>query len=152
MIAKYGKATNMTEAELQMTVANYIRVNYPDVIFRSDFGSGLKLTMGQAIKQKRMNGGLRAFPDMAIYEPAPRCIDGSWDHEWHGLLIELKKDGTRLKKKNGEWATLHIAEQAEVLKELGDRGYRAEFAVGFPQARKLIDDYMKFKGGNYVNF
>ena len=118
---------NMSEAELQMAVADYLRMRYSDVIFRSDYGSGLKLTMGQAVRQKRMNGGQRAFPDMAIFEPVPRYADGDCDHEWHGLLIELKKEGTRLKKKNGEWASQHIAEQAD-------------------------DDYMKFKEVDNVYF
>ena len=54
----------MTELELQAQVADYIRLQYPTVIFHSDFGSGIKLTMGQAIKQKRLNGGRRAWPDM----------------------------------------------------------------------------------------
>ena len=143
---------NMSEAELQMAVADYLRMRYSDVIFRSDYGSGLKLTMGQAVRQKRMNGGQRAFPDMAIFEPVPRYADGDCDHEWHGLLIELKKEGTRLKKKNGEWASQHIAEQAEVLEMLRFRGYRAEFAVGFDQAKELIDDYMKFKEVDNVYF
>ena len=69
-----------------------------------DFGSGIKLTMGQAVKQKRQNGGRRAWPDMFIAEPMPRCVDGSWNHEYNGLFIELKKEGTRIKKKNGEYA------------------------------------------------
>lgn len=123
----------MTESELQVMVADYLRLQYPDILFHSDFGSGIKLTMGQAVKQKRQNGGRRAWPDMVIAEP--RGI-------YHGLYIELKKEGTRLKKKNGEWATPHIAEQAEVIDELKKRYYRAEFAVGFEEAKKLIDGYL----------
>ena len=124
----------MTESELQVMVADYLRLQYPDILFHSDFGSGIKLTIGQAVKQKRQNGGRRAWPDMVIAEP--RGI-------YHGLYIELKKEGTRLKKKNGEWATPHIAEQAEVLDELKKRYYRAEFAVGFEEAKKLIDGYLR---------
>lgn len=60
-------------------------------------------------------------------------------------MIELKKDGTRLKKKNGEWASDHIAEQAEMLERLEFRGYRAMFAVGFDEAKKIIDLYFKGK-------
>lgn len=58
----------MTESELQVMVADYIRLQYPNVLFHSDFGSGVKLTKGQAIKQKRQNGGRRAWPDMFIAE------------------------------------------------------------------------------------
>ena len=133
----------MAEAELQQQVADYLRLQYPKVMFHSDFGSGIKLTMGQAIKQKRQNGGRRAWPDMFIAEPAPRCVDGSWKYNWHGLFIELKKEGTRLKKKNGEWASPHIAEQNKVLDQLEDKGYMAEFAVGFDQAKEVIDNYLE---------
>lgn len=137
----------MTEADLQIQVADYLRLQYPNVLFHSDFGAGVKLTMGQAIKQKRQNGGRRAWPDLFIAEPIPRCVDGGWgmDFGWFGLFLELKKEGTRIQKKNGDWATPHIAEQAEMLEMLTFRGYKAEFAVGFDQAKKLIDEYLKIK-------
>ena len=137
----------MSEAELQKQVAIYLRMQYPEVMFRSDFGAGVKLTPRQAIIQKIQNGGRRAWPDMFIAEPVPRCIDGSWKYEWNGLMIELKKEGTHLKKRNGEWASDHIREQAEVLEALQDRGYRAEFAVGFEEAINLIDEYL---GGKII--
>ena len=133
----------MKEEAIQQQVADYLRLQYPDVIFHSDFGSGTKLTMGQAVRQKRLNGGRRAWPDMFIAEPAPRCIDGGWDNEYHGLFIELKKDGTRLKKKDGAWASEHLAEQADLLDRLEFRGYKAVFAVGFDEAKEAIDEYLK---------
>lgn len=129
----------MKESELQVLVADYIRVRYPDALFHSDFGSGIKLTPGQAMKQKRQNGGRRAWPDMFIAEPQ---LNTSILKISAGLFLELKKEGTRLKKKNGEWANEHIAEQALVLEELQKRGYAAEFAVGFDQAKELIDKYL----------
>lgn len=148
----------MTEAELQEAVANYLVRQYPGAMFHSDFGSGIKLTPGQAVKQKRQNGGRRAWPDMFIAQAAPRlyithapthcgihpnCVDpNSGRMVYYGLYIELKKEGTRLKKKNGDWATEHIAEQAGVLEELRQRGYCAEFAVGFGEAKKIIDEYL----------
>lgn len=133
----------MTEAQLQEQVAQYIRLQYPAVLFHSDFGSGIKMTKGQAIKQQRQNGGIRGWPDMLIAEPAPRCIDGSWNYEWHGLFIELKKEGTRLRKKNGDFASEHIAEQAEMLEKLESKGYCAKFAVGFDEAKRIVDSYLK---------
>lgn len=128
----------MKESDLQVMVADYLRLQYPNVLFHSDFGSGIKLTMGQAAKQKRQNGGRRAWPDMFIADAGKTWTDTL---PKHGLFIELKKEGTRLKKKNGEWATPHIAEQAEVLEQLKKRGYSAEFGVGFDNTKKLIDDY-----------
>ena len=128
----------MKEEVIQQQLADYLRLQYPDVMFHSDFGSGTKLTMGQAVRQKRLNGGKRAWPDMFIAEPQPHGRD--W---YHGLFIELKKEGTRIKKKNGEWASKHIDEQAEVLERLEFRGYRAVFAVGFDEAKEVIDEYLK---------
>ena len=126
-----------SEAELQKNVAIFLRIEYPEIIFHSDFGSGVKLHPYQAKMQKLQNGGKRAWPDMFIAKP--RFINGEWKH---GLFIELKKYGTRLKKKNGEWATYHIEEQAEVLKELEKNGYVAKFAIGFDEVVDIIDEYM----------
>ena len=123
----------MKESDLQVQVADYLRLRYPDVQFHSDYGSGLKLTQGQAMKQKRQNGGRRGWPDMFIAEP----MNGL-----HGLFIELKKAGTRLKKKDGTWASSHLEEQNEVLNKLQKKGYAAYFAVGFEEAKDIIDDYL----------
>lgn len=128
----------MKESDLQVQIADYLRLQYPDVLFHSDFGSGVKLTVGQAVKQKRQNGGRRAWPDMFIAETVQ--VSGTW---YHGLFLELKKEGVRLKKKSGEWANEHIAEQANVLHQLETRGYKAEFTVGFDEAKKLIDEYLR---------
>lgn len=146
-----------TEAQLQVQVADYIRLQYPDVIFHSDFGSGIKLAMGQAIKQKRLNGGRRAWPDMFLAEPMARKIDLSKDSPFDkttklmyaGLFIELKREGTRIFKKDGTLVSdEHIREQFDMLADLRQRGYAAEFAIGFDGAKKLIDDYMK---GRYAH-
>lgn len=127
----------MTELELQAQVADYLRLQYPDVLFHSDFGSGIKLTKGQAVKQKRLQGGRRAWPDMFIAEP--KSVGELY---YDGLFIELKREGTRLVKKNGEPASEHIREQAETLRDLRQRGYVAGFACGFDEAKKIIDGYL----------
>ena len=128
----------MTELELQMQVADYLRLQYPGVLFHSDFGSGIKLTMGQAIKQKRLQGGRRAWPDLIIAEvrsPEDKC--------YHALFIELKKEGTRIFKKDGTLVSdAHICEQFDMLEQLRRRGYMAEFACGFDEAKKIIDGYL----------
>lgn len=132
----------MKESDLQVRVANYLVQNYPDVQFHSDFGSGCKLTKGQAIKQMKQNGGRRGWPDMFIAEP--KVWELYYVCDYYGLFLELKKDGTRLRKKDGSWATEHIAEQARILHALQDRGYKARFAVGFEEAKQIIDDYLGF--------
>jgi len=129
---------NITEAELQIQIAEYIIRKYPTALFHSDFGSGVKLTPGQAVKQKKMNGGRRAWPDMIILREFD--INGL---DSPVLFLELKREGTRLKKKNGDWATEHIAEQARMLRWINDLGLEAEFAVGFDEAKALIDEFLE---------
>jgi hypothetical protein len=120
-----------SEAILQQQVCDYLRVKYPHILFRSDFAAGIKMTMGQAAKHKRLQS-CRAWPDLFIARP---------QNEYAGLFIELKavniykKDGGLLKNE-------HLQEQAEVLARLNMLGYRAEFAVGLEQAKTLIDDYL----------
>lgn len=128
----------MTELELQMQVADYLRLQYPGILFHSDFGSGIKLTMGQAIKQKRLQGGRRSWPDMFIAE-----VRSLGDKYYHGLFIELKKEGTRIIKKDGTLVSdAHICEQFDMLEQLRQRDYMAEFACGFDEAKKIIDRYL----------
>ena len=142
----------MTELELQAQVADYLRLQYPNVLFHSDFGSGIKLTPGQAMRQKRLQGGRRSWPDMFIAEPMARKIDLSKDSPFDkaaklvmhaGLFIELKKAGTRIYRKDGRLVSdAHIREQYDMLEQLRQRGYMAEFACGFDEAKKIIDEYL----------
>lgn len=171
----------MTESDLQIQVAEYLVRQYPDVMFHSDFGSGTKLTPGQAKKQKRQNGGRRAWPDMTIAEAKviiPRDpVEANKYSQNHwvifpyqkgeikrpaavfmaGLYLELKKEGTKLirdkdarkilkgetkLRKRGDWWDLHTEEQALTLEKLRERGYCAEFAIGFDEAKKIIDEYL----------
>ena len=129
----------MTESELQIQVADYIRMQYPDAMFHSDYGAGVKLTARQGAVQRRQNGGRKGWPDIFIAEPK---LNGPIIQVKAGLFIELKREGTRLKKKNGEWANNHIARQAEVLERLRFRDYSADFAVGFDEAKRIIDKYL----------
>lgn len=127
----------MKEHDIYRLIAQYLQVKYPDVIYRFDLAADLKLTMGQARKHKVLHPH-RGYPDLFIAQPA--YFAGGITY--HGLFIEIKKDGTRLKKKNGEWASDHIAEQAKMLKLLTIRGYKAEFAVGIDEALEIIDEYL----------
>ena len=146
-----------SEADLQVQVADYLRLQYPDVIFHSDYGSGVKLTMGQAIKQKRQNGGRRAWPDLFIAEPRvvkasckvihseDRVIrESHFIEQKHGLFIELKKADTKIFTKKGTLVSNeHIREQFDMLEQLRRKGYVAEFACGFDEAKEIIDNYLR---------
>lgn len=125
----------MGEEHVQEMLAQYIAMKYPTAMFHSDFGSGANLRWGQAIKQKRQNAGRRGFPDLQICEP----IDG-----WHGFFLEIKKEGIRIIKRNGQLvADNHVWEQATMIEMLRDRGYWADFGIGFDDCREKVDAYMK---------
>lgn len=146
----------MTELDIQVQVADYLRLRYPNVLFHSDFGSGIKLTKGQAVKQKRLQGGRRAWPDMIVAKP-------NNEKGTHALFIELKRDGEKLhpgpRAKNHfksidgkEYKTEHLMEQADVLYNLRQAGYAAEFAIGYDEAQKIIDEYLGGPKAEEVEF
>jgi hypothetical protein len=106
-------------------------MQYKNVLFNVDM-AGIKLTMGQAKKVSSLRSS-KGWPD--IFIPEPRGL-------FHGLYIELKKDGTKLYKKDGITpATDHIAEQINLMKQLYLRGYSVHFAIGFYEVKEIIDKY-----------
>ena len=156
------------ESSLQIRVAEYLCRQYPEVLFHSDFGSGVKLSKIQAVTQLRQNGYRRGWPDLLIAKPKRRDISVMLDFTAmdmngkefkpeivvaNGLFLELKKDGEtlfpgpRAKKRflsldGKEYKTEHFQEQADVLYKLREAGYAAEFAIGFDVAIELIDEYL----------
>ena len=130
------------EAILHQHVADYLKLQYPGVIYRTDFAAGIKMTIGQAKKHKRLQQD-KAYPDLFIAKPwrTPRGF------KYAGCFIELKhplgghqpylKDGvTRSQDKHclAQWATLD---------ELTELGYYCRMAVGFEQAKAIIDWFLR---------
>jgi hypothetical protein len=124
----------MSEALVHEMVCQYVRYKYPDAIFHTDFAAGTKLTMGQAVRNKKLQSE-RAWPDLTIAEPR-----GSY----HGMYLEIKDDGVRIYLKDGITlvASKHIREQDAMLGRLMERGYYAQFGLGFDHCIAEIDEYM----------
>lgn len=121
-----------TEYDLHLQVVEYLTIQYPRTIFRTDLG-GIRLPIGLAVKVAKLQCG-RAFPDLVVMEPR---------RGHHGLCIELKRDHAELYKKDGQMRDdVHFAEQAAMLEELKRRGYWAVFACGFEEAKRVIDWYL----------
>ena len=135
------------EELLHLRICDYLRKNYPDVLFRTDFSSGMKMTPGQAAKHKKFQKS-RAWPDLFIAKPEKDVFRDSLSGDKYfeifaGLFLELKAEGIKLYKKNSEMvANKHYHEQAEMLEKLRSNGYVAEFSVGYDQAIKIITDYL----------
>lgn len=128
------------EEILQSQICRYIEMQYPKVLFETRL-NGLKMPIGLA-KKAKMLGARRAMPDLTIYEECTKNADGLHITKYGGLFLELKAEGTRLKNKKGEYATPHLLEQAGMLARLRMQGYYADFAVGFDQAKEIIDWYL----------
>jgi len=120
------------EKDVHLAVVNYLKLQYPGVLFRSDTGAGMKLTIGQAKAQKAIQNGM-AWPDLFIAES---------NNRYNGLFIELKVDGVKLRGANGKYKLGHISAQHECLRSLTNKGYCAVFAVGFDRAKEIIDWYL----------
>ena len=121
-----------SEQQVVEQLARYMQLRYPKIIYRFDLAADLKLTVGQAARHKRLHPH-RGYPDLFI------CA-ARGGHT--GLFLELKREGTRLQKRNGDWVNEHVAEQAAVLEQLREQGYAAHFAVGLDAAIELIDNYL----------
>ena len=130
----------MDERTIHQQVCDYLRYQYPKIIFNTDLSGATKLTINQARRMKRLRSS-KGFPDLVIYEKRGN---------YGALFIELKKDGVNLLKKRivdsyGEpaFASDHLRDQNEMMERLRKKGYKCEFAVGYNSAVKIINDYLK---------
>jgi len=120
------------EQKIQIAISQYIKTQYPDVIFTSE-SSGLRLSIAQAVILKKCRS-CRALPDLWILEAK---------RGYHACLIELKKENAKIYKKNGELKKdKHLAEQEEIQHRLSQKGYFCQFAVGFDEAKQIVDYYL----------
>lgn len=120
------------ESDEQKRIKEHLDKHYPKLIYKFDWLSGAKLSIGLAKKAKSL-GNTRSYPDLFISFPS---------QGFHGLFIELKRPGTRILKKNGEYANDHYKEQGDTLSTLNSLGYLARFEIGSDNACKTIDSYL----------
>lgn len=125
----------MSEYKLHKSICNYIKMQYPFVIFTSD-ASGIRLTIGNAKKMLALKSNCK-IPDLLILEPKGG---------FNGLILEIKKEGAKVYKKDGGlYSNPHLKAQDETLSRLTVKGYYADFVIGFDQAKYVIDSYMNNK-------
>lgn len=130
------KLATPLESVVHRQVCDYVRLKWPDAIFNSD-GAGNNLSRAQAgmAKMLRCSAG---FPDWFLAQPMGR---------YHGLFLELKREGVKLCLKDGCALVSHehIHQQEYMLEMLQKQGYAADFAVGVEEAIMKIDWYMALK-------
>ena len=112
-----------SEENIQISIVDYLKLQYPNVLFTATMGGQFQRHYSQRLKAKR-TGYLKGVSDLLIFEPKGRYC---------GLFIELKRD-----KK-----CYPTAEQKQFISKASDRGYYAICAKGFEQCKELIDKYLK---------
>lgn len=106
----------------------FILKKYPMLDLMFAINNGLKLSIGQAVKAKRM-GTNKGIPDTFLpfakpsNDKAPSCA---------GLFIEMKKKGGKLSP-----------EQKEKIKKLSFYGYKCVVCYSAKEAIDAIEDYLK---------
>jgi hypothetical protein len=108
----------LTEAEEQIRFAVWL--DNQKYLYTASANGGSRNLL-EAVKLKRM-GVKKGYPDITILEP---------QKPYHGLFIELKRvSGGVLSDEQKYW-----------LEKLKNRGYRAEVAKGFEEAKKIVMEY-----------
>ena len=121
-----------TESQIHTAICQYIKLQYPNIIFTSESG-GMFTSPGLANRIKKQRSGT-GLPDLIILEPR---------NGYHGLCIELKSSPACLYKKDGTLKkSLHLIAQNEILERLRSLGYFSTFAVSFEGCKLIIDEYL----------
>lgn len=122
-----------TEWKIQLHFCKWIKLQYPNLLFRSDIQSAGKLS-GQMQNIKQILDPYHGFPDVQIYHRSGNFT---------GLFIELKRENSGTFLKDGSLSkTKHVQEQAEMHKTLRSLGYKVEFAEGCDEAKKILQEYL----------
>lgn len=141
-MSRKRKPRKKEEETLAQKVSTFLKIQHPKLIFRFDIGADVKLTMGQAVKAKKLQGD-RGYPDLFIAKAS---------NGYHGLYVELKKDKSevflkdgvtfkrRVNKKTGK---CHIQEQHEMHERLRAEGYQVVWGFGFDDTVNKIKEYLK---------
>jgi len=134
--AKIVKESNQKQSEwsIQLQFCKWIKLQYPNVIFRSDIQSAGKLS-GQMQNIKQILDPFKGFPDVQIYHRKGNYI---------GLFIELKRLNSGTFLKDGSLSkSKHVQDQAEMHTYLRLLGYKVEIAEGFEEAKRKFEEYFK---------
>jgi hypothetical protein len=122
-----------TEHSHQLAFCKWLKLQHPNIRFRSDIQSAGKLSP-QMQNIKLIIDPWRAWPDIQIYHRAGNYI---------GLFLELKRLNSGTFLKDGSLSkSKHVQDQAEMHTYLRSLGYKVEIAEGFEEAKKKFEEYL----------
>lgn len=111
------------ETILQINLVSWLSHNYPDIaedVFSTSNERKCSVQQGRIFKRM---GVKRGVSDLMIAVP----MNG-----YHGLFLELKEANGKLSK-----------EQKEFIERMTARGYKATWALGLENAKKVIVEYLQ---------
>jgi len=100
------------------------------MVYVSDLIDKLSKSNGNIFKDFRSE----SMADVTILEP---------NSKFHGCIIEMKKTNFKMYKKNMDFISEHIKNQARILDILRNKGYYCFFAKGSNDAISIFEKYLK---------
>jgi len=129
LASKRTRQTIGPETRVQIMLVEYIKLKYPvqaQFIIKID-NEGRRSALGHTIA---IQAGLHCgASDVLLAYP----LKG-----WHGLWIELKREKWKLTESQRE----HFERQSNFIRKMQSVGYAAYFAIGFDEAKKIVDGYL----------
>jgi len=117
---------------IQLSVVNYLKMQYPQVRFMANYLSGARLPIYLARKAKKLGQAGQGTPDLFIFHN---------NGKYSMLVLELKVESPF--KLNGMLKTNeHLTKQKNYLDYLNREGAFASFGVGVTNSISIIDNYM----------
>lgn len=130
-MAKRTKSLMPSEKEIHVNICEYLRLQYPELLFTSDAG-GLRVSMGVIMEVKRKSCNYK-IPDLLIFQR---------NSQYNGCFIEIKRSKDDLYLKSGKLKNDHVKAQEQCLFMLREQGYYAEFGVGYNDTIQQIETYL----------
>jgi len=122
----------ITEKQLVEQISQYLQ--YKKIIYRFDYAADVRLTIGQAVRMKKIQGEKKGFPDLYVFLKGGKTI-----------FFELKKSKSEVYKKNGSFKqNEHLREQLKYHKTLKDLGFDTRFIWSF----EMFIDILKLYTGD----
>ena len=117
---------------IQLSIVNYLKMQYPQVRFMANYLSGARLPIYLARKAKKLGQAGQGTPDLFIFHN---------NGKYSMLVLELKVESPF--KLNGMLKTNeHLTKQKNYLDYLNREGAYASFGVGVTNSIAIIDNYM----------
>jgi len=118
------------EDKTQMAILDYCRLRYPELA---------ECVIKIHNEGQRSRSTNKILPRLGLRPGASDLFFAFPTSKYHGLFIEVKKDGWKPTAAQKE----HLARQQDFIDQMKSRGYMAEWGIGTDLGIAIIDAYMR---------